>query len=317
MLLRVRTQNANERRSIRLMTNDVLVEEVVEGAPPREREAVHTLAPWWHTVAILAVMAAWALAGRSSAHTSLRDHLSLYVSSSTMSWMLLGTAVAGLYQRGKFFSEMLRRSGWHWFVDTVMGGAIYIGFFISVAIVMMVFTLIRHDTSLWQKPATEDQRYTTQGDESSKEDGNPAQAKADGKTPEKKPLSRLFDQRTLKAIAPRNGTELLGWLLLSLSAGICEELVFRGYLLRQSIAWIQRMGVSPKIAMGVAAVLTSLVFGSLHLYEGVGGAAIIAFLGLVYAVASLGLGNLRAVIAAHVMQDFFAGLVLFALHRAR
>ncbi len=40
-------------------------------------------------------------------------------------------------------------------------------------------------------------------------------------------------QKTLMAIAPRTPLELLLWVMLSISAGFCEEFVFRGYFLRQ------------------------------------------------------------------------------------
>ncbi len=39
--------------------------------------------------------------------------------------------------------------------------------------------------------------------------------------------------KTLMALAPRTGLELLLWIVLSITAGFCEELVFRGYFLRQ------------------------------------------------------------------------------------
>src|SRR5581483_3448732 len=40
-------------------------------------------------------------------------------------------------------------------------------------------------------------------------------------------------QKTLMAIAPRTPLEVLLWMVLSCSAGFCEESAFRGYLLRQ------------------------------------------------------------------------------------
>ena len=41
---------------------------------------------------------------------------------------------------------------------------------------------------------------------------------------------------------------------------------------------------------------------------------LIAALGATYAIVALKLGNLRAVIVAHFLQDFIAGLVLFSMH---
>ena len=113
-----------------------------------------------------------------------------------------------------------------------------------------------------------------------------------------------FDHRVMYAMAPKSAGGLLYWLVLCVAIGFSEELVFRGYLLRQAIAWIRRSGASQGAAASLGVVLTSVLFGSLHVYEGVGGAILIGVLGAMYAVVALWRGNLRAVIVAHVLQDF-------------
>jgi membrane protease YdiL (CAAX protease family) len=123
-----------------------------------------------------------------------------------------------------------------------------------------------------------------------------------------------FDRGALMAMAPNNWLELLMWLGVSVSVGFCEEHVFRGYLLQQMIAWGARAGASPKLAASAAVIVTSVLFGSLHVYEGVGGAVLIMFLGAMYAVVALRLGNLRVVIVAHVLQDFLAFVLIMTRH---
>lgn len=49
-------------------------------------------------------------------------------------------------------------------------------------------------------------------------------------------------QKTVTALAPRNGMEMLLWVVLCLTAGFCEEFVFRGYFLRQLSSPIHRSG---------------------------------------------------------------------------
>jgi len=116
------------------------------------------------------------------------------------------------------------------------------------------------------------------------------------------------------AIAPKTPLDLLLWIAVSFTAGFCEEHIFRGYLLTQAIALSDRAGMSRVLSLVVSIVLTSLIFGSLHLYEGTGGALIITALGVVYSALALKFGNLRAVIAAHFLQDFCAGVFLFFFH---
>jgi len=48
--------------------------------------------------------------------------------------------------------------------------------------------------------------------------------------------------------------------------------------------------------------------------RGVGGVVLIACLGAMYAVVALRLGNLRAVIVAHVLQDFLAFVLIMTRH---
>lgn len=118
----------------------------------------------------------------------------------------------------------------------------------------------------------------------------------------KTPLGQHRNEAFILAMLPRTATQFLLWFGVSLSAGICEELIFRGYLLQQLIAWTQR----PTLSILLAAAL----FGSVHLYEGLGAILPLAVLAMVYGfVAHRSHGDLRAVILAHTLQDFLVGIL--------
>ncbi len=118
----------------------------------------------------------------------------------------------------------------------------------------------------------------------------------------KTPLAQHRNEAFVLAMLPHTPTEFLLWFGVSLSAGICEELIFRGYLLQQLIAWTRR----PALSIVLAAVL----FGSVHLYEGLGAILPLAALAVVYGlVAQRSQGDLRAVIVAHTLQDFLVGFL--------
>ena len=107
------------------------------------------------------------------------------------------------------------------------------------------------------------------------------------------------------AIAPHTPLEFVVWFGVSLTAGICEELVFRGYLLQQLIAFTGRPVVS--------VVIAALLFGSVHLYEGLAAVLPLTALALVYGfVVRYCKGDLRAVIIAHTLQDFIVALLIVA-----
>ncbi len=121
-----------------------------------------------------------------------------------------------------------------------------------------------------------------------------------------KPLHPTYQSEAVRAMAPHTPAELAIWFVLSLAAGSCEEFVFRGYLLRQFERWIG--------SVWAAVIVSSVLFGCLHLYEGVGAVAGICGLGAVYAIVAVRSGNLRSVMVAHFLQDALTGLFLYLRH---
>jgi hypothetical protein len=61
-------------------------------------------------------------------------------------------------------------------------------------------------------------------------------------------------------LLPRSTTEVALWVFLSLSAGICEEFIFRGYLQRQLNGWLKNAAA--------AVLIQGIIFGAAHAYQG-------------------------------------------------
>ena len=101
---------------------------------------------------------------------------------------------------------------------------------------------------------------------------------------------------------PSGVTEILLWVGLSISAGICEETVFRGYLQRQLAAL---SGSTVVAILGQA-----IVFGAAHGYEGVGSVVRIVVYGLATGILAQWRRNIRAGVLAHAAWDMLAGLGL-------
>jgi membrane protease YdiL (CAAX protease family) len=101
---------------------------------------------------------------------------------------------------------------------------------------------------------------------------------------------------------PSGVAGILVWIGLSLSAGICEEIVFRGYLQRQLAAL---SGSSSIAILGQA-----IVFGTGHGYQGVGAVINIVVYGLAIGVLAQWRGNIRAGILAHAAWNILDGLGL-------
>src|ERR1700683_3886245 len=88
--------------------------------------------------------------------------------------------------------------------------------------------------------------------------------------------------QTAKAVfmlAPGSLAEAIVWVVLSTTAGFCEEFIFRGYLQKQFYA-ITGMN-------GVAIAGQALVFGVAHGYQGVKGMTSIAIYGALFGILAM------------------------------
>jgi len=105
----------------------------------------------------------------------------------------------------------------------------------------------------------------------------------------------------LRQLLPRSPEERSVFALLSVAAGVAEEVAYRGYAI-------------PLLAtiMGVpgAAVLTSVVFGILHGYQGLLGTVRTTLMGGILVWGFLASGSLLPAVVAHTLIDVMAGLLL-------
>ena len=104
-------------------------------------------------------------------------------------------------------------------------------------------------------------------------------------------------------LAPASAAELALWTALSISAGFCEELIFRGYLQQQFTA------LTRSAVLGIA--IPAVLFGSAHLYECVSGALLIMLYGALFGILAHLRRSLRAGIIAHAWHDSLSGFVLY------
>jgi len=109
-------------------------------------------------------------------------------------------------------------------------------------------------------------------------------------------------RRQLGFLVPSTTLELLVWCLLSITAGICEEIIFRGYLQRQ-------FGIVAQSTL--AGVLCSaVVFGAAHGYEGPQRMLLIGIFGLLFGLLAWWRKSLRPGMIAHAWHDALSGAVL-------
>ena len=107
--------------------------------------------------------------------------------------------------------------------------------------------------------------------------------------------------RSISPLLPNGMMEGALWVLLSITAGISEEIVFRGYLQRQLTAFTGRASL--------ALVLQAAVFGIAHGYQGVHACLSIAIYGAMFTLLALWRKSLRPGMIAHAWTDIAGGLL--------
>jgi hypothetical protein len=106
----------------------------------------------------------------------------------------------------------------------------------------------------------------------------------------------------VKQLLPHTAPEIAVYLFVALTAGICEETIFRGYLQRQFTA------ITKSAAAG--ALIQGIVFGLAHAYQGWKMILIIAVYGCIFGALVLWRRSLRPGIIAHFLQDSVSGIFL-------
>jgi membrane protease YdiL (CAAX protease family) len=105
-----------------------------------------------------------------------------------------------------------------------------------------------------------------------------------------------------RLLAPQGMLESILWVALAVTAGICEETIFRGYLQRQFVAWTR--------SAPVGVVLSAALFGAGHIYQGAKATIVIGVYGLMFGILAETRRNLRPGIVTHAWHDGITGLII-------
>ena len=108
--------------------------------------------------------------------------------------------------------------------------------------------------------------------------------------------------QSVKFLIPQSALELILWFALSITAGICEEAIYRGYFQRQFAA------LTHNVPVGI--ILSGAVFGAVHAYQGWKRAVAIAAMGIVLGIFAHWRKTVRPGMFAHAIQDLIAPVLL-------
>jgi membrane protease YdiL (CAAX protease family) len=123
----------------------------------------------------------------------------------------------------------------------------------------------------------------------------------------KSPAARAAVRRQigdLDPLLPRRPAELPWFLALSVTAGICEEWLFRGVLTTLVAGWL---------GLPLAVAASCLAFGFAHAYQGRAGIAKTALVGLAFSLIVLASGSLLPAMIVHAAIDVGSGLATYVV----
>ncbi len=123
-----------------------------------------------------------------------------------------------------------------------------------------------------------------------------------------KAVARLCEKLAFaNPLVPATTGQRHAFWLVSLTAGICEEVLFRGFLIWLITAWLG-------LVAGV--VLSSIIFGFAHIYLGAAQVPRTALVGLALALIVVASGSLWPAIVIHAAIDLSSGEIGFRTGQA-
>lgn len=108
---------------------------------------------------------------------------------------------------------------------------------------------------------------------------------------------------------PTTNLELQHFAILSLTAGFCEEVIFRGYFIQYFLSFT---GISP-LGQFIAIALPGVIFALSHLYQGWKAVAKIMVLAIIFGYIFLETQSIWIVVILHFLVDFVGGYMAMKL----
>lgn len=103
-------------------------------------------------------------------------------------------------------------------------------------------------------------------------------------------------------ILPTTKKEAKFWNVVSLTAGITEEVIYRGFLI------FAFSYLFPSLSIWIVILIVSLLFGLAHTYQGTLGVVKTTIIGLFFSILYLSLGSILPLIVLHFFIDYMGKL---------
>ena len=120
---------------------------------------------------------------------------------------------------------------------------------------------------------------------------------------------QIIDVEGIGGLLPRTKKEKRLWSLISITAGTCEKIIYRGFL----VFLLQT--IFPGISIILIILITFAAFGIAHLYQGLQGIIGTGVMGVLFVSLFLVTGSLVLPMLLHFIIDFSSTFVLSEKNR--
>jgi len=117
----------------------------------------------------------------------------------------------------------------------------------------------------------------------------------------RRPVDQDYAER-IRRIAPLTKSDWFWYVPVALSAGVCEEFLYRGYALTLLAT------LTGSVAVGVA--VSTAAFGLAHAYQGWRGVVGTTIFGFYFAIVFVFWGSLWPCMLGHALQDLIGGVIV-------
>jgi membrane protease YdiL (CAAX protease family) len=111
---------------------------------------------------------------------------------------------------------------------------------------------------------------------------------------------------------PQTGKEYFHFIFLALTAGICEEIIFRGYFIR----YFQCL-LGSEETYTLAILLPAVIFGVVHIYQGWHAVVKIGAMAIMFGYVFVHTDSLWLLILVHALVDLIGGFLAWRLMVAK
>jgi membrane protease YdiL (CAAX protease family) len=236
-------------------------------AIPHEPDRHQPVAPWWHSLIFLAIVAGSVVLGFAAQHRAtpggglVAEHkgvLKIYAGAVIADWLLFWFCWWGVSLRNISLRDLFQPR-WNSLRAFATDMALTIPFWF-----------------IWEYTAVLVHRLL-----------GPSEAKS------------------VDVLLPQTAVEVLAWIGVSITAGIAEEGIFRGYVQRQLL------GFTNSIVFAV--IGQAIVFGLGHAYQGWKNVVVITVLGALYGAFAAWRRSLLPTVVAHAATDIYEGWLKFLI----